>query len=127
MMPPIRSRVASLSCVTLAIRSARWIAVNRCTSVAEMAIPTLPPSCRSKLNSPVPFGILLIGRAAGGGLGGGQKVNPTPHPHAAKKGGQEEVANPAVGGKMRVLPHPHPEDPPPRHDRQARVEFPRGA
>src|SRR5438477_8531570 len=41
-----------------ALPISRWIAVNRCTRVAEMAIPTLPPSWRIRLKSPVPFGIL---------------------------------------------------------------------
>src|SRR2546426_2764188 len=36
-MAPSRSRATSLYWVTLAIRSPRWIAVNRCTRVAEMA------------------------------------------------------------------------------------------
>src|SRR2546429_6276869 len=48
-MAPSRSRATSLYWVTLAIRSPRWIAVNRCTRVAETAIPTLPPSWRIRL------------------------------------------------------------------------------
>ena len=80
MIPASRSRVTSLYCVTLAIRSARWIAVKRCTSVAEIAIPTLPPSWRIRLKSPVPLGILLIGRSASARLVSGTKISPSPTP-----------------------------------------------
>src|SRR5207247_7272070 len=38
MMPASRSRVTSLNWVTFAIRSARWMAVNRCTYVAGSEI-----------------------------------------------------------------------------------------
>src|SRR6059058_6179962 len=75
-----RSRASSLYWVTLAIRSPRWIAVNRCTRVAEMAIPTLPPSWRIRLKSPVPFGILLIGRSASARFVSGTKISPRPTP-----------------------------------------------
>src|SRR2546430_9696764 len=45
-----------------------------------MATPTLPPSCRSKLNNPVPFGILLIGRSARARFVSGTKISPSPTP-----------------------------------------------
>src|SRR3989442_1372295 len=79
-MAPSRSRATSLYWVTLAIRSPRWIAVNRCTRVAETAIPTLPPSWRIRLKSPVPFGILLIGRSASARFVSGTKISPSPTP-----------------------------------------------
>src|SRR5207244_1009740 len=87
-----RSRASSLYWVTLAIRSPRWIAVNRCTRVAEMAIPTLPPSCRIRLKSPVPFGILLIGRSARARFVSGTKISPSPTPR--KISGQKKSAIP---------------------------------
>src|SRR3989475_766857 len=91
-MPASRSRVTSLNAVTFAIKSARWIAVKRCTSVAETAIPTLPPSWRIRLNSPVPFGILLIGRSASARFVSGTKIRPSPTPR--KISGQKKSAIP---------------------------------
>src|SRR5882762_930490 len=58
----------------------RFTAIHRGTSVAKMAIPTLPPSCRIRLKSPVPFGILLIGRSARARLVSGTKISPSPTP-----------------------------------------------
>src|SRR5437867_1898145 len=85
---PSRSRVASAYGVTLAARSALWIAVNRCNSVAEIAMPTLPPSCRIRLKSPVPFGIFDIGRSASARFVSGTKIRPSPTPR--KMSGQKK-------------------------------------
>src|SRR2546430_12883391 len=42
--------------------------------------PTLPPSWRIRLKSPVPFGILLIGRSASARFVSGTKISPSPTP-----------------------------------------------
>src|SRR6266545_2066939 len=91
-MPPSRSRVASLNCVTFAASSARLMAANRCNSVAETAIPTLPPSWRIRLNNPVPFGILLMGRSARARFVRGTKISPRPTPR--KINGQKKSGMP---------------------------------
>src|SRR5439155_279263 len=91
-MPASRSRVASLNWVTCVASWTRLIVAKRCSSVAEMAIPTLPPSWRIRLNSPVPFGILLIGRSASARFVSGTKISPSPTPR--KISGQKKSVMP---------------------------------
>src|SRR5581483_4678578 len=76
----IRSRAASLNGVTWAASTARSMVANRCTSVADSAIPTLPPSWRIRLKRPVPFGIRSIGRSASARFVSGTKISPSPTP-----------------------------------------------
>src|SRR6266571_2628776 len=77
-MAASRSRAIGLNSVTFAASSARLMVSNRCSNVAEMAMPTLPPSCRIRLNSPVPFGIMLMGRSASARFVSGQKKSAMP-------------------------------------------------
>src|SRR2546426_4977114 len=52
----------------------------------------LPPSCRIRLNSPVPLGILLIGRSASARFVSGTKISPSPTPR--KISGQKKSVMP---------------------------------
>src|SRR5213592_3606415 len=57
-------------------------------------MPTLPPSCRMRLNRPVPLGIFDIGRSASPRFVSGTKIRPRPTPR--KMSGQKKSFMPLI-------------------------------